>query len=89
MLLPSIEVDPIPIRAGAYRRYQISHQDAPDRDKWPSRFKVKVGKVGLAKLLLKEIWHYRGRTEVILSRPCMYGVLQTLVVPLSKRMKKR
>jgi len=74
MLLPSIENDPIPVQKGTYTRYQIHNQDAPDTEKWPSRFKVKVGKLGLAKLLFKEIWHYRGRKDVILSRPCMYGV---------------
>lgn len=28
----------------------------------------------MALLLLKELFHYRGKMEVVLSRPCMYGV---------------
>lgn len=60
---------------GAYHRYHIRTQDAPDRERWPSRFKVHVRKSGLAKLLLKEILHYGPKNkDVILSRPCMYGV---------------
>lgn len=60
---------------GAYHRYHIQSQTVADIEKWPSRFKVRVGKIGLAKYLLSEIlknrWKYR---EVTLSRPCMYGV---------------
>lgn len=58
----------------AYQRYHISTRLAPDIEKWPSRFKVHVRKTGLAKLLLKELRHYRGRLAPVLSRPCMYGV---------------
>ncbi|MBX3046674.1 MAG: hypothetical protein KF698_06740 [Anaerolineales bacterium] len=57
-----------------YHRYHIPTRPAPDIEKWPSRFKVKVRRTGLAKLLLSEVFHYRGRKDVILSRPCMYGV---------------
>ncbi len=57
-----------------YHRYHIPTKPAPDIEKWPSRFKVKVRRSGLAKLLLSEVFHYRGRKDVILSRPCMYGV---------------
>jgi hypothetical protein len=60
---------------GAYHRYQIQTQTVEDIEQWPSRFNVRVGKIGLAKYLLKEIlhngWKYR---EVTFSRPCMYGV---------------
>ena len=58
----------------AYQRYHISTRLAPDLEKWPSRFKVHVRKTGLAKLLVKELIHYRGRLAPVLSRPCMYGV---------------
>lgn len=57
-----------------YRRYHIETAPAPDLEEWPSRFKVRVGRVGLAKLLLQELWHFRGDLEVVLSRPCIYGV---------------
>ncbi|UYN89168.1 MAG: hypothetical protein KIT08_08705 [Anaerolineales bacterium] len=60
--------------SSGYHRYHIPTKPAPDIEKWPSRFKVKVRRTGLAKLLLSEIVHYRGRKDVILSRPCMYGV---------------
>ena len=60
---------------GAYHRYHIRTQTAEEVEKWPSRFNVRVGKFGLAKHLLKEMfrngWKYR---EVTLSRPCLYGV---------------
>ena len=61
--------------AGAYHRYHIETREAPDRQRWPSRFKVHVKRSGLAGLLLKEVFHYGPKNkEVILSRPCMYGV---------------
>lgn len=57
-----------------YHRYHIDTQEAPDRVKWPSRFKVQVSKIGLARHLLTEIIHTRMDMEVVTSRPCMYGV---------------
>ena len=59
-----------------YIRYHIETREAPEIKKWPTRFRVKVGKFGLAKWLLEEIFkHGLGkRREVVLSRPCMYGV---------------
>jgi hypothetical protein len=59
-----------------YHRYHIETKEAPEIKKWPARFRVKVGKFGLAKWLLHEIFqHGLGkRREVVLSRPCMYGV---------------
>ena len=45
-----------------------------DIDPLPHRFLVKVGKVGLAKLLVKELFTYFPKFDVILSRPCTYGV---------------
>jgi len=62
----------------SYHRFHIETQAAPDIKKWPSRFRVKVGKIGLAKYLFSEIrkygWQAWKRREVILSRPCLYGV---------------
>ena len=57
-----------------YTRYHIATAEAPDVAPWPSRFKVHVSKIGLAKYLIKEIVAYKGDKEVILNRPCMYGV---------------
>jgi hypothetical protein len=58
----------------SYHRYHIDTGDAPDRVPWPSRFKVEVKRSGLAKLLLTELVQYRGDPEIVLSRPCVYGV---------------
>jgi len=57
-----------------YQRYHIETGSAPDIVPAPGRFRVKVKKIGLAGLILKEIVHYRGNWTVVLSRPCMYGV---------------
>lgn len=57
-----------------YHRYHIETRDAPDLVPWPSRFNVHVKKAGLAKLILSELIHYKGDMEVVLSRPCVYGV---------------
>lgn len=57
-----------------YHRYHIPTADTPDLVPWPSRFNVHVKKTGLAQLLLTEMIQYRGNLEVVLSRPCMYGV---------------
>ncbi len=60
--------------ASTYERYRIETQPAPDIVRWPSRFKVKVSRAGLAKHLIKELIHYRADMELVLSRPCVYGV---------------
>lgn len=57
-----------------YHRYHIETKDTPDIVPWPSRFNVKVNRTGLAKLLITEAIEYRGNPEIVLSRPCMYGV---------------
>jgi hypothetical protein len=59
---------------GKYHRYHIDTAEAPEIVPWPSRFKVNVSRPKLAKYLITEIIHYRGDKEIILSRPCMYGV---------------
>jgi len=58
----------------SYHRYHIPTDDAPDLVPWPSRFNVKVKMTGLAKLIISEMIQYKGDTEVVLSRPCLYGV---------------
>ena len=57
-----------------YHRYHIQTADAPDIVRWPPRFDVRVGKLGLAKWLITEILQTRGDMDVVLSRPCLYGV---------------
>ncbi|HSH02807.1 MAG TPA: glutamate synthase-related protein [Anaerolineae bacterium] len=60
--------------SNAYVRYHIETDPAPDIIPWPSRFNVTVNKIGLAKLLLTELRHYKGDLDTVLSRPCLYGV---------------
>ncbi|MGH9862117.1 MAG: glutamate synthase-related protein [Candidatus Acidiferrales bacterium] len=55
-------------------RYHIETGLASDIVPSPSRFRVRVKRHRLALLLLKELIHYRGNKEVVLSRPCLYGV---------------
>lgn len=57
----------------SYHRYHIETRSAEDIVPHPSRFRVEVKKHRLALLLLKELIHY-GNKEVVLSRPCVYGV---------------
>lgn len=77
---------PRPRRAG-YARYHIETETAPDLVPWPSRFRVKVNRFELAKFLLKELVHYRGDMDVILSRPCVYGVFSGPVGGFAPRQK--
>ncbi len=60
--------------ADSYERYHIHVHEVKDVDPLPHRFLVKVGKFGLAKLLVKELVTYFPKFDVILSRPCTYGV---------------
>lgn len=57
-----------------YHRFHIQTEQAPDIVPWPSRFKVEVSKVGLAKHLLSELILTRFDLPVVTSRPCLYGV---------------
>lgn len=56
-----------------YHRYHIDTQPVDDIRPWPTHFKVQVGKWGLAKHLIKEVFHSRGSPQYILSSPCIYG----------------
>lgn len=58
----------------SYRRYSIPTQPAPNSAPHPNRFRVRVRKLKLAELLLREAVHYRLDLPVVLSRPCVYGV---------------
>lgn len=57
-----------------YTRYQIHAKKAANIAKYPNRFNVRVNRLELFKLLLKEMIHYRGNLKVVTSRPCVYGV---------------
>lgn len=71
--------------ADTYQRYQIDAIETEDRQKIPRRFNVKVGKIGLTKLLMKEFFKYFGHWDVIFSRPCTYGVFSGPVGGFSPR----
>lgn len=68
-----------------YERYHIPVAPAPNAAPHPRRFNVNVSKVGLASLLIREMFHYRADLEVVLSRPCMYGVFSGPVGGFSPR----
>ena len=74
-------------RADEYHRYQIDTNVTKDVQPLPNRFIVKVGKVGLAKFLLKETFQYWGKWDVIMSRPCTYGVFSGPVGGFNPRPK--
>jgi len=57
-----------------YHRYHIETDTTLEVAPYPSRFRVRVGRVGLAKFLLREIVHTRFNRQIITSRPCLYGV---------------
>ena len=57
-----------------YHRYHLETNPAPDIAAFPSRFRVRVTKHGLASFLIKELIHYRANTKIVANRPCMYGV---------------
>lgn len=58
----------------AYQQYHIETKKAPNIAPYPHRFNVKVSRLQLAKLLIKEMLHYRGNLKVVKSPPCIYGV---------------
>lgn len=68
-----------------YRRYQIDTKHASNIISHPNRFQVRVDKLALAKLLIKELIHYRGNLDILLSRPCIYGVFSGPVGGFSPR----
>ncbi len=57
-----------------YHRYHLQTETAPEIAPFPNRTRVKVSKRGLAFHLLRELFRHWRYPEVIVSRPCMYGV---------------
>ncbi len=68
-----------------YQRYHIDTQPASDIVPWPNRFLVQVSKIGLAKLLIQEIFKQRGDLKAIISRPCIYGTFSGPIGGFSPR----
>jgi len=57
-----------------YERYHIDVDPAPNVADHPSRFRVRVNRLQLASLLVTELFHFKGNLQIVMSRPCMYGV---------------
>lgn len=68
--------------------YRIETKKTPPLGTVPSKFQVKVSKLKLALHLLKELFHYFGKWEIILSRPCMYGVFSGPIGGFAPRSEK-
>lgn len=58
----------------SYKRYHIPVRPAPNIASHPNRFQVKVNRIRLAAFLVREMIEYRGDRDIVLSRPCVYGV---------------
>ncbi len=76
------------IRADSYHRYHIDTIETKDKQALPNRFLVDVGKLGLAKLLISEVFEYWGKWDVVFARPCTYGVFSGPVGGFSPRPEK-
>ena len=57
-----------------YSRFKIESKPAPHVYSIPNKFDVSARKVRLAAMLVHEAFEYRFNKEVVLSRPCIYGV---------------
>lgn len=57
-----------------YKRFKIEPKPAPHVYQIPNKFDVSARKLRLAAMLVHEAVEYRLNKEVVLSRPCIYGV---------------
>ncbi len=57
-----------------YERFKIETKPAPHIYEIPNKFDVSANKIRLAAMLVHEALEYRLNKEVVLSRPCIYGV---------------
>src|SRR6266581_4948014 len=57
-----------------YERFHIETKPAPNVYKTPPKFDVSAKKLRLAAMLVHEAFEYRFKKDVVLSRPCIYGV---------------
>lgn len=70
----------VSLEAGVtYARYSVPTRPAPNSAPHPNRFKVKINRLELAKLLVRELIQHRGDLDTVLSRPCVYGVFSAPV----------
>src|SRR5438094_4995895 len=57
-----------------YERFRIESKPAPHVYQIPNKFDVSARKVRLAAMLVHEAFEFKLNKEVVLSRPCIYGV---------------
>src|SRR5213593_4423124 len=57
-----------------YERFHIETKPAPNVYKPTPKFEVSAKKLRLAAMLVHEAFEYRFKKDVVLSRPCIYGV---------------
>ncbi len=57
-----------------YERFHIETKPAPHAYPLPPKFDVRARKLRLAAMLAHEAVEYRFKKDVVLSRPCIYGV---------------
>ncbi len=57
-----------------YERFKIETKPAPHVFQIPNKFDVSAKKVRLAAMLVHEAFEFKLNKEVVLSRPCIYGV---------------
>lgn len=69
----------------AYQRYSIERRWMPNVIYHPHPFRVKIKRRALLKLILKEVFQYRGKKSVIVSNPCAYGVFDGPIGGFSAR----
>src|SRR2546425_4739708 len=62
------------MQEAGYRRFKIESKPAPHVYPIPNKFDVSARKLRLAAMLAHEAFENRFNKEVVLSRPCIYGV---------------
>src|SRR5215831_7179914 len=62
------------MQESGYARFKIDSKPSPNTYPIPNKFDVSAKKVRLAAMLVHEAFEYRFNKEVVLSRPCIYGV---------------
>ncbi|HEX4921261.1 MAG TPA: glutamate synthase-related protein, partial [Candidatus Bathyarchaeia archaeon] len=62
------------MQVSGYTRFKIDSKPAPNAYPIPNKFDVSARKLRLAGMLVHEALKYKLNREVVLSRPCIYGV---------------
>jgi Conserved region in glutamate synthase len=62
------------VKPSKYEHFRIETKPAPHAYRIPNKFDVSARKVRLAAMLVHEAFEYKLNKEVVLSRPCIYGV---------------